>query len=325
MKKITLLLVSLLVLGATAQKTDFAINEFYPVESSHSYIEFSVTYMGYAKVKGNFEDFSGAFRYDPEDISKTSVTFMIKTESIDTDLEWRDNDLKSENWFDAEKFPYITFQSTQIIDQGEGFQVEGDLTIRDVTKSVTLNMNPASGILKDIRGDLQVILSGEHELDRTEYGVAGERWSQVKENIVGVANDISIEFSMLGKQIQEANMSNWVRNEKRPPGRLYAAYKEGGVKQTLSEFKKMKNEMELNEFALATVGVYVLTLGETKDAIALLEKNVAEFPNKPRATNTLGEAYATVGDLKKASIQYQKTLESDSTDVTAKEMLRHLK
>jgi polyisoprenoid-binding protein YceI len=310
--------------GAIGQKK-FDIAEFYPIERSHSYVSFSVKYMGYAQVKGNFADFSGTFRYNPDDISKTSVSFSVDVASIDTNLEWRDNDLKSDQWFDAEKFPKITFISTSAGETDEGLQITGNLTIKDVTKEVTIPMNPASGILSDIRGDAQVIFSGSYTLDRTEYGIKGERWSRVKEGIAGVANEVTVEFSMLGKQIKKENFSNWVRNEERPPGRLYAAYKRGGTKETMAEFEKLKSEIEVNTAALNTVGYMLLKLGEYKDAIAIMEMNKETFPDESNVYDSLGEAYASSGDLKKAKANYQLAVEKDPTNLNAKEILRNFK
>jgi len=126
------------------------IRQFYEVNRGHSYLEFSVLYMGYAKVKGRFADFEGMLRFDENDLSNTSISLSIKIESIDTDLDWRDNDLKSDAWFDAEKFPKIYFQSKRIISKDQAFDVVGDFTIRDVTKEVTVSMNPPSGVLQTI-------------------------------------------------------------------------------------------------------------------------------------------------------------------------------
>src|SRR5579859_1879403 len=141
MKKITVFFVLIaLAMSAAGQQKKLDINQFYPIDACHSYVEFSVKYMGYAKVKGRFGEFSGLFRYDDSDPSNTSVTLMIKTESIDSDLEFRDNDLKSENWFDAKKFPAINFKSKGITKRKDGFDVTGDLTIRDVTKEVVLHL-----------------------------------------------------------------------------------------------------------------------------------------------------------------------------------------
>jgi len=136
MKKILTIcsLTVLTIVPAISQQKNLNMNQFYPIDAGHSYLEFSIKYMGYAKVKGRFSEFSGMFRYDESDLANTSVTLIIKTESIDSDLEFRDNDLKSENWFDAKKFSTITFKSKSIIRKKDGFDVRGDLTIRDVTK-----------------------------------------------------------------------------------------------------------------------------------------------------------------------------------------------
>ncbi len=315
----------LLIPGIASQAQNFDIEEFYPIEASHSFISFSVTYMGYAEVRGNFADFKGTFRYDPDDITKTSVSLSVDVASIDTDLEWRDNDLKSENWFDAEKFPKITFVSKNVTSKGEGFTVIGDLTIRDVTKEIAIEVNPPSGVLSDIRGDTQVILSGTYTLDRTEYGVAGERWSRVKEGIVGVANEVTIEFSMLGKRIEKGNLSNFVRSEQRPPGRLYAAYKRGGTDEVFTEFEKLKSEIEVNSGALNIVGYMLIKEEKFKDAIKVMKKNVEEFPDEGNTYASLGAAYANAGDLKKAKTNYELAAAKDPADTNVGEILRNMK
>lgn len=200
-------LLLLVMLRADGQK-NLSMGQFYPIDAGHSYLEFSIKYMGYAKVKGRFSEFSGMFRFDENNVINTSVTLIIKTESIDSDLEFRDNDLKSENWFDAKKFPAIIFKSKKVSTTKAGFEVTGDLTIRDVTKEVTLHMDPPSGVLKDVRGDAQVIFTGVTSLNRNDFGVEGKRWSAVKEGITAVDSEVKIEFSILGKQLKAANFSN---------------------------------------------------------------------------------------------------------------------
>lgn len=323
MRKMFLLLI-LAAQGAIGQNQSFDIQEFYPIEASHSYVSFSVIYMGYAKVQGNFSDFNGTLRYDPEDITKTSVSFSIKTESINTNLEWRDKDLKSANWFDAERFPAITFESKSTKQRGKMISITGDLTAKDVTKEITLELM-SSGLLADNRGDAQVIFSGSYVVDRAAFGIAGERWSKLREGIAGVGNEVTVEFSMLGKQIKKENFANWVRNEKRPPGRLYASYKKGRVEEVFQEYDKLKEEIEVNSGALNTVGYYLLKLGLFQDAIAILERNRSNFPEESNVYDSLGEAYATSGDLATAKSHYTTALEKDPRNFNAKEILRHLK
>lgn len=174
-RKVLALSILLIALTSKAQDNDFSIDEFYPIESSHSYIGFSEKYMDYALVGGRFEKFDDTFKYDENDIFKTSVSLSIVANSIDTDHDWRDKDLKSENWFDVEKFPTLTFVSKQVKPTDSGFEIIGDLTIKAITKEVVIKMNPASRILKDIRGDSQVILSRETTHNRTDFGIERKR------------------------------------------------------------------------------------------------------------------------------------------------------
>jgi polyisoprenoid-binding protein YceI len=140
--KTALTVLSLAFIFFRSQGQDSGADRYFPIEKSHSYIEFSVKYMGYAKVKGRFADFSGMIYYDDKDLSKMSATIGVKVESIDTDLDFRDNDLKSENWFDAKQFPFIQFQGKKSIATSVGFDVTGDLTIKGVKKEVVIDFLP---------------------------------------------------------------------------------------------------------------------------------------------------------------------------------------
>src|SRR5262249_3286593 len=111
----TLVLICLQLFARTALTSDFSVSEMYPIDTGHSYIGFSIKYMGFAHVRGRFTNFSGTFRFVEKDITKSSATVIIKADSINTDLEIRDKDLKSPNWFDVEKYPLIKFQTKKII------------------------------------------------------------------------------------------------------------------------------------------------------------------------------------------------------------------
>jgi polyisoprenoid-binding protein YceI len=325
MKNILRLLPLLIIQLSFAQNKDFKITEYYPIEKSHSFISFSVTYMGYAKVRGNFENFSGTFRYDPKDLKKTSVSFLINTGSIDTNLKFRDNDLKSEDWLDAEKYPIISFVSNGIQITQDGFEVKGVLTIKEISKQVSLRMDRPSGILKDVRGDLQVIMTGSVEIDRTHFGVEGERWSKIKEGIVGVSDIIEIEFSMLGKQIQlENQLSRW-SNESMPPGKLLASHKKGGMKTLIETFEQINKETALEPWALNSVGYMLLKQGNLSEALKIFILNKDQFPEDSNAYGAIGETYALLGDFKNSKAYYEKSLQLNKENMHAAEILRYLK
>ena len=107
MKNVYFLFIAVLFLNPSLNAQPFDVEHLYPIEGSHSFIQFEVTYMGYAKVRGNFSEFYGSIYYNPEAPDQTSVTFQIDVESIDTDNDWRDRDLKSGNWFLADSIMFL--------------------------------------------------------------------------------------------------------------------------------------------------------------------------------------------------------------------------
>lgn len=325
MKKVTLPILLLLVgmLSLKAQK--FNIKHVYPIETSHSYINFVATYMGYAKVRGSFGNFYGTIYYNPDDVSQTSVSFQIDVETINTNNNWRDRDLKSGNWFLAEEYPYIKFISTEVKQTDQGLRVTGDLTIKETTKRISFDIAPAQGIITDMRDDYQVIFTGETTINRKEYGVMGKNWSQVKEGIAALSDEIRIEFSLLGKQINEGNFSNFLRNPKSPHGSIYAAYKNEGLAGALQQFEKLKTEMDkLNSNALNMVSYMLMKQGKDQDALAVMERNKTEFPEDGNVYDSLAELYAKMGKLKKAKEYYKKSLSLDPNNLNAVEVLKHL-
>jgi polyisoprenoid-binding protein YceI len=281
--------------------------------------------MGYAMVRGRFANFSGTLRYDEKDQSKTSVTLSIEVASIDTDNDWRDKDLKSDNWFDAEKYPTIKFQSTQAVATNSGLKVKGNLTIKDVTKEVVLQLENPSGVLNDMRDDAQVVFSGGLTIYRTDYHVQGENWSKVKEGITGVEKEIKIEFTILAKQIKENNYRNWVRNEKTPQGKIFGRYEAHGVQAGIEEFERLFTEDSENitAGALNTVGYMLLKMGKVDEALKIFERNIKAFPDNANVYDSYAEACAHK-NFKKARENYEKALSLDPSNINAEEILRNL-
>jgi polyisoprenoid-binding protein YceI len=111
----------------------------YPIDMNHSNVGFSVPIMnGLSKVKGKFTDFAVTLNVDEKDITKSSVNVVIKATSIDTGVENRDKHLRNADFFDVEKYPDITFQSSRIEKKGKQFIAHGPLTVHGVTKDIAL-------------------------------------------------------------------------------------------------------------------------------------------------------------------------------------------
>ena len=144
------------------------------IDGAHSSAQFSVRHMGISTVRGAFTKVSGTVQYDPGDLAKTVIDATIETASVDTRVEMRDNDLRSPHFFDASKYPTLTFKSKKVAEAGPGkLKVTGDLTIHGVTKEVTLDVEGPSAPVKDPRGNLRVGASASTTINRKDFGVDG--------------------------------------------------------------------------------------------------------------------------------------------------------
>ena len=184
-----LLIVGVMLLAVSV----IARADTYKIDRSHSSIGFSVRHMGLGKVKGEFRDFAGTVEYDSSDISKSKVEAIIQVPSIDTRDSSRDMHLKSSDFFAADSFPTMTFKSTKVTSKGNGkFDITGDLTLRGVTKPVTLAAEML-GSMQDARGK-RVSFEAEGKIDRMDYGVSWNRLLDTGGFVAGHDIDIQIEI-----------------------------------------------------------------------------------------------------------------------------------
>jgi polyisoprenoid-binding protein YceI len=108
------------------------------IDTAHSVLEFAVKHMMFTTAKGRFSDFSGSIQFDPQNVAGASVDVTIDTASITTNTADRDAHLRSADFFDAETYPQATFRSTRVSGDADDLVIEGELTIKDVTRPVTL-------------------------------------------------------------------------------------------------------------------------------------------------------------------------------------------
>jgi polyisoprenoid-binding protein YceI len=149
---------------ATATTTKWAI------DPSHSEIQFKVKHLMISTVTGSFKEFGADVELEGGDLNNAQVSFWANTASIFTNDEKRDGHLRSGDFFESEKFPKLSFKSTHIEGSGNNWKVTGDLTIKDVTKPVTLNVE-WSGQAKDPWGNTKAGLNLSGKIDRKEFGL----------------------------------------------------------------------------------------------------------------------------------------------------------
>jgi polyisoprenoid-binding protein YceI len=155
------------------------------IDTSHTTVEFAVRHLGLASVKGTFNAVRGEAQVDEQDLTKSAGRVEIDVASIDTRDQGRDNHLRSADFFDAEQFPTITFESRRITHlRGERFEVEGDLTIRGISRPVTLQAE-VSEFINDPWGNRRAAVSLEGEINRTEWGMTFNQVLEAGRLVVG--------------------------------------------------------------------------------------------------------------------------------------------
>jgi len=116
----------------------------YKFDPAHSEADFTVTHLSISKVHGTFRGVSGLLKFDPADLSKSSVEASIDVATVDTGIAARDTHIKSDAFFDVAKFPTMTFKSTSVVKAGDHYDVKGNLTMHGVTKPVVLKLEEPS-------------------------------------------------------------------------------------------------------------------------------------------------------------------------------------
>jgi polyisoprenoid-binding protein YceI len=162
----------LLALSSLFLSPALALAGTWDIDPAHSTVEFSVRHMMVTTVKGQFQKVKGTVELDEKDPNKSTVEVSIETASIDTREAKRDAHLKSPDFFDAAKFPTLTFKSTKIEKAGKGkFKITGDLTMHGITKAVVLAVEGPSASIKDPYGRTVRGVMATGKLDRKDWGM----------------------------------------------------------------------------------------------------------------------------------------------------------
>ena len=143
----------------------------YTMDPMHTSIGFEIQHMGLSKVQGRFDEKSGRIVANPADLSKSSVSFIAQTTSVDTNVAPRDADLKSDNFFDTAKYPTLSFQSTAIRKSGDHYVADGNLTLKDQTHPVSVAFRYLGPVQDPFGGTRMGILIDPLTISRKEFGV----------------------------------------------------------------------------------------------------------------------------------------------------------
>ena len=187
---------ALLFITVLAASSVFAQKTGWNLDKAHSSVGFSIKHMVISEVAGNFKDYDISFKSTKSDFTDASVDATIKVASINTDNEKRDGHLKTDDFFNAEKFPLITFKSTSFEKVGENkYKITGDLTIRDVTKKVTFDAT-YNGSIKAPWGAVINSWKATLAINRFDYGLKWNKAIEAGGLIVGDSVNITLNLEL---------------------------------------------------------------------------------------------------------------------------------
>lgn len=166
------------------------------LDPTHSEVQFKVKHLVISTVTGTFKSFEGSLEADKEDFSDAKINFSLDVNSIDTNQEQRDGHLKSADFFDAENHPKITFESTSFIPSGSDYKLNGNLTIRDTTKPVSLDVE-FGGTATDFYGNLKAGFEVSGKINRKDFGLTWNGITEAGAIVVGeeVKLIINVQFA----------------------------------------------------------------------------------------------------------------------------------
>jgi polyisoprenoid-binding protein YceI len=174
MSRISLILMATLAVALPAvAQTDSGKTDPWKIDPQHTSAQFAVRHLGVSTVRGAFTKVTGSATYDSDHPAKTTLEATIDAASVDTRVQDRDNDLRSPNYLDVEKYPTITFHSRQTVADKGKLKITGDLTIHGITKEVVLDVDGPTQDIKDPMGHRRMGATASVKINRHDFGVNG--------------------------------------------------------------------------------------------------------------------------------------------------------
>ena len=175
-----------------------AMADTWKIDQAHTNVGFKIRHLMVSWVRGVFTDVEGTVDINPADLAKSAAKVRIGTASIDTNNQKRDDHLRSPDFFDAAKFPAMTFVSKQVeVANGQPVRIVGDLTIRDVTREVELEVEDFSQTVVDPWGNTRRGASASTQINRSDYGLTWNKALEAGGVVVGDEVHINLEVELI--------------------------------------------------------------------------------------------------------------------------------
>ena len=190
----------LAILGTVPALAQTNTTNTWNIDPNHSTAQFTVRHFGISNVTGSFTKVTGTVVLDEKQISNSQVSATIDVNSVDTRVEARDKDLKSDHFFEVEKYPTIEFKSKKIVSSSGKLQVIGDLTIHGTTREVTLDVDGPTPEVSDPYGNLRRGISATTSINRKDFNLLYNKALGTGEAVVADTVKIQIDAEITRKK-----------------------------------------------------------------------------------------------------------------------------
>jgi polyisoprenoid-binding protein YceI len=296
----------------------------YRIDAGHSRVEFAVPFL-YLPVRGRFNQVRGTLLYDPVRPERSSASAVIEVKSIDTGSAHRDEHLRSADFFDAERFPRIVFQSRRVRRAGAALAMTGPLTMHGVTREVTLRFRPVAPPVADPHGSNIAVFAGEVKLARRDFGITGgSRYNPWFDAARSATMGDSVAVTL--------EISGWVPDPLRSRDAAVAAalarIDRDGAAATApairEEARRNPAAFAEGEWGIDQVGSALAARRRWADALEILKLNAELFPRSSTAHASVAAAYERQGDPAQALAWTRRALALDPFDTRAMELLKRI-
>lgn len=293
----------------------------YTFDTEHTQIGFSIRHVGIVPVKGVFNDYSGSFVYDEDNLAVAAVDVTINAASIDTGVERRDNHLRNADFFDVETYPDITFRSSRIEADGDQLQAFGTLTMHGVSKEIVIPFTVTGELLYPNSNIIYRGVEGRITLNRTEFGIGSQQafLQLMKNGSAWASEEVDITLDIM-----------WERRIPYVADLLATTIEDEGIDAALQQFDDLYehyHHKEVYSFSvnpISRLAKGLLEEGKTREAVELHKLNVGMQPDWWWLYTPLAEAYEAHGDTEHALATYKKVLEFAPDDETATAAIKRL-
>ncbi len=302
--------------------------EIFTADQPHSLLDFTVRQVGFGRVRGTFGQYDAAITYVEDDLTKSSVSVVIDVESIDTGSQFRDDDLRSEDFFHAEEFPHIEFRSQRVEQTPDGYVLVGPLTIRDVTREVRIPFQVVSRKATDQWHNQRIVFDARLTLNRKDFGVVGPKfWNNL------ISEEVEIDISLAGRIFNYNNpFSRWKENSigKALLETVEARGVEAAQQQAVDIWENHRDEYVVSLGEIYKAGMQLIQSDRPAQGLPLLEVAAELFQESAEPADlsalhaTLAETYARLGERDTAAQNVEKALALDPQNTKARELRRHL-